>query len=416
MKKRIVLFALCLMMCAQMALSFTGCQVRSRSEDLMAKVVGDKPSGDTPENGNVALTEFAVDIFRESYKEGENTLVSPLSVASALGMVANGAGGETKAQMERVLGMEVSVLNEYLCSYRKSLVNGEKYKLSPANGIWFRDSERFTVNEDFLRKNATYYDAGAYKAPFDASTVRDINGFVKEHTDGMIKDILKDIPDGAVMYLVNALAFEAEWQEKYFDHQVRDGVFTTEAGEILGVDMMHSGEGTYLEDENATGFIKYYVDRKYAFAALLPKEEMTVGEYIDTLTGKGVAEMLENAEYATVQAAMPKFEFEFDTEMSETLHTLGMCDAFTPETADFSLMGSSTEGPLYISKVIHKTFISVGEKGTKAGAATLVEMNTGTAAPDEIKMVYLDRPFVFMIIDCDNNIPIFIGTLADVNG
>lgn len=416
MKKRAILFALCLLMCARMVLSFVGCEVSSRSEDLMAEVVGDKPSGDVPANGNVALTEFAVDVLRESYKDGENTLVSPLSVASALGMVANGAEGDTKTQMERVLGMEVSVLNEYLYSYRKSLVNGENYKLSLANGIWFRDSESFAVKEDFLEKNASYYNAGAYKAPFDASTVRDINGFVKENTDGMIKDIIDEIPAAAVMYLVNAFAFEAEWQNIYYKHQVRDGVFTTEAGEILGVDMMYSTEGTYIEDENATGFIKYYVDRKYAFAALLPKEEMTVGEYIDTLTGKGVAKMLENAEYATVQAAMPKFEFEFDTEMSETLHTLGMCDAFTPETADFSLMGSSTEGPLYISKVIHKTFISVGEKGTKAGAATLVEMSTGTAAPDEIKTVYLDRPFVFMIIDCDNNIPIFIGTLADVNG
>ncbi len=331
-------------------------------------------------------------------------------------MVANGSAGDTKTQMERVLGMEVSVLNEYLYSYRKSLVNGEKYKLSLANGIWFRDSESFAVKEDFLEKNASYYNAGAYKAPFDASTVRDINSFVKENTDGMIKDIIDEIPAAAVMYLVNAFAFEAEWQNIYYKHQVRDGVFTTEAGEILGVDMMYSTEGTYIEDENATGFIKYYVDRKYAFAALLPREGMSVGAYIDTLTGSGVTEMLSSAEYATVQAAMPKFEFEFDTEMSETLHTLGMYDAFSPETAEFSLMGSSTEGPLYISKVIHKTFISVGEKGTKAGAATLVEMYTGTAAPDEIKTVYLDRPFVFMIIDCENNIPIFIGTLADVNG
>ncbi len=416
MKKRIILLVLCFVMCAGAALPFAGCAVRSRSADLMASIDGEVPSGSIPENGNVALTEFAVDIFRESYKEGENTLVSPLSVASALGMVVNGAAGDTKLQMERVLGMEVSALNEYLYSYRKGLVNGEKYKLSLANGIWFRDSERFTVNEDFLGKNATYYDAGAYKAPFDSSTVRDINSFVNEHTDGMIKDIIKDIPSSAVMYLVNSLAFEAEWQAPYYKHQVRDGVFTTEAGEILGVDMMHSGEGTYIEDENATGFIKYYDGRKYAFAALLPREGMKVGEYIDTLTGNGVAEMLENAEYAAVQAAMPKFEFEFDTEMSGTLHDLGMYDAFAPDTADFSLMGSSTEGPLFISKVIHKTFISVGEKGTRAGAATLVEMADGAASPDEIKTVCLDRPFVFMIIDCEENVPLFIGALARANG
>ncbi len=416
-----------------MTCAAVGCTSGGNSVDLMAEVNGDvndvgdvSDAGDAGDAGDVsdvgdvatlrdiAMTEFAVDLLRESYEDGENTLVSPLSVISALGMTANGAVGETKLQMEDVFGMEVSALNEYLCSYRKSLPTSEKYKLSLANGIWFRDDERLVVKEDFLKTNADYYGAGAYKAPFDASTVRDINGFVKEHTDGMIKDIINEIPDAAVMYLVNALAFDAQWQDMYFEHQVHDGVFTTESGEERKADMMYSTESVYVEDGGVVGFLKYYADRKYAFAALLPNEGVGVGEYINTLTGEGIASMLAEAEYATVRAAMPKFEFEYDIIMNDALKSLGMTAAFDSKTADFSGIGTSAYGPIYIGRVIHKTYISVGERGTRAGAATVVEMNAGSAEPIEVKTVYLDRPFVFMIIDCESNVPLFIGALCDV--
>lgn len=110
---------------------------------------------------------------------------------------------------------------------------------------------------------------------------------------------------------------------------------------------------------------------------------------------------------------MPKFETEYDVEMSDILKEMGMPIAFEPTKADFAGIGTSTEGGVYISRVLHKTFISVGEKGTKAGAATVVEANCGSAMPREPKEVYLDRPFVYMLIDCENNIPFFIGTLMN---
>lgn len=413
--KNIIRSVLCILLCVLMLCAVVGCAVSSNSIDLMEGIDGmETETATVTEDENAAMTEFAVDLLRESYADGENTLVSPLSVISALGMTANGAVGETKSQMERVFGMDVASLNKYLSAYRKALPMSEKYKLSLANAIWFRDDERFDVKEDFLLANASYYGAGAYRAPFDASTVRDINGFVKENTDGMIKDIINEIPDSAVMYLVNALAFEAEWQAIYFENQVRDGVFTTETGEERRVKMMYSTEGLYLEDGNATGFIKPYAGGKYAFAALLPNEDVSVGEYISTLSGEGVASMLTEAKYATVRAAMPKFEFEYDILMNDALKSLGMTAAFDADAADFSGIGTSSYGPLHIGRVIHKTYISVGERGTRAGAATVVEMSDGTALPMDIKTVHLDRPFVFMIIDCEHNVPIFIGTLADV--
>lgn len=215
------------------------------------------------------------------------------------------------------------------------------------------------------------------------------------------------------MYLVNALAFEAEWQDIYLKTQVSTGRFKTEDGEYKNVDFMHSQEYVYLEDEGATGFMKFYKDRKYAFVALLPNEGVSVQDYLATLTGEELADMLANHNYTAVTAAIPKFETEYDVEMSDVLKKMGMTDAFDMNEADFTRLGESDAGNIFINRVIHKTFISVGEKGTKAGAATVVEMTDGAMAV-EPKTVILDRPFVYMIIDCENNIPFFIGTFMNV--
>ena len=364
---------------------------------------------------NAAITDFALRLFKATNAGGKNTLISPLSVLCALAMTTNGAKGETREQMEATLGMSAEELNLYLYSYMNSLPTGEKYKLSLANSIWFRDDERFTVNEDFLQINADYYGAGAYKAPFDKSTKKDINNWVKENTDGLIPEVLDEIPPEAVMYLVNALAFEAEWSDIYEKKQVRDGTFTKEDGTKQSTEFMYSDEHRYLEDEKATGFMKYYRGSKYAFVALLPNEGVTVKEYLNSIDGEALSALLSAPKGNSVQAAIPKFETEYSTEMSEILKSMGMPLAFDEDNADFSGLGRSSAGNIYISRVIHKTFISVAEKGTKAGATTVIEMaDKSAAAPDEMKRVYLDRPFVYMLVDCENNIPFFIGTMMDI--
>jgi serpin B len=271
------------------------------------------------------------------------------------------------------------------------------------------------VEPGFLQTNADYYDASIYKATFDDATLKDINAWVSDNTDGMIENILDKIPDMAVMFLINALALDAEWENIYREDQVRDGTFTTESGETRDVEMMYNTESRYLDDGSATGFLKYYAGRKYAFAALLPNEGVSIADYIASLTGDGLMSTLSNAQDVEVKAAIPKFESEYAVEMGDILKAMGMTDAFDMSLADFTGLGKSEEGNIFISKVIHKTYIAVDEKGTKAGAATVVAMGGGSAAPsDEIKSVYLDRPFIFMLIDCETNLPIFIGTAMDI--
>ena len=177
---------------------------------------------------------------------------------------------------------------------------------------------------------------------------------------------------------------------------------------------MYNSEWNYLEDEKATGFIKYYKGGKYAFVALLPKKGVGVTDYLASLDGEKLSSMLANPEQTTVETAIPKFETEYRAEMSEILKSMGMPLAFDPDHADFSGLGTSVDDNIYIDRVIHEAFIQVGEKGTKAGAATVIEM-TNKSSVDGDKQIYLDRPFVYMLIDCENNIPFFIGTMMDVN-
>jgi len=408
-----------LVLLAAMALNLGACTWMKKPEETIScvDILEDIPAGTVhvleidPEP--TILPDFAVRLLQASMQEGKNTLISPLSVIYALAMTANGAKGETLRQMEQVLGACSDQLNGYLKAHSLSLENAEG-KLKLANSIWFTDHERFTVEQPFLQTVKDYYDASVYRVPFDDITCRDINNWVKEKTDGMIPEILDEIPEGAVMYLVNALAFEAKWAATYDESQVRPGEFTTENGTVRQVEMMHSEEGLYVETGDGFGVLKFYEGCDYGFVALLPNEG-TVEELVASLDGAQLAEALRNPTQTTVLTAIPKFETDYSAEMSEVLKSMGMTNAFDSQLADLSGLGNSVAGNLFINRVLHKTFISVGEQGTKAGAATVVEVNDECAVvyPKETKTVFLDRPFVYMIIDTQTCAPIFIGTMMD---
>lgn len=412
MKKRIIALAAC----AALAIAaFTGCGSPAASgsaqgddlmKDIQAKPLAANVQPD--ENDGAAAADFALRLFRENAPGSGNMMISPISVLTAMAMTANGARGDTLTQMEKAFGLSIDEVNRYLADYIRSLPDDKDAGLGMANSVWLRDSDGFAVKEEFLQTNADYYGAGVFKAAFDSDTLRDINEWVEKNTDGMIKDILNDIPEDAMMYLINAVAFDAKWQERYEKDKVDDGIFTTEDGQEQTVKMMYSTENGYLEDENARGFLKYYEGGDYAFAALLPDEGVSVADYAATLTGEKLMSILDNAVYGKVSAGLPEFESEYSVEMSKALQSMGIEDAFDGEKADFS--GISDSG-LMISRVLHKSYISVDAQGTKAAAATVVETRETSEAPDDTHTVILNRPFIYMIIDCAGNMPLFIGTM-----
>ncbi len=415
---------LALILSLAMVFSLTACGqsgVSKKSHELTATYTAQSRNDlgyTTPGyNGTGATTALGLALLQHHLQDEDEGLVSPLSVLYALAMTMNGAAGNTLEQMEDVLHGSVADWNTFL-TWLLEDTEEHQGQFHLANALWLRDEEdRLMINESFLQSVTDYYQAPAYAAPFDESTIRDINNFVREHTDGMIDEILDEISPLAAIYLVNALGFEAEWQEKYQPGQVRQGVFTEADGEFETVDFLHSAEHTYITSNDADGFLKYYRGGDYAFAALLPKEGQNVKDYVASLTAADLCEALENHSYRDVIAAIPQFEEDSSIELSDTLKTMGMTDLFDEDDADLTAMGSSTMGNLYVSRVLHETAISVTPQGTKAGAATAVEVNDAAAAPSEEPPVeiILDRPFVYLIVETGSMTPLFMGVMSDLD-
>lgn len=419
MIKKVLLSVVALLLVCAMAVQLTGCAMRVQAKNLMENVVAnaveDKKADDAFVNSHMDWTmKLLQKVISEG--EGENVLISPLSIQLALAMTANGAEGQTKKEMEALLGGDVSLetLNAYLHTYAKNLPSEENCKVKTANSIWFRDNEaEFSPNQAFLQTNADYYNAQIYKAPFNEQTLQDINTWVDTYTDGMIDKILEEIDGNTVMYLINALTFDAKWEHTYEKRAVSDGTFTTLSGQEQTVPMMHSLEERYLQGQGAIGFRKNYAGGKYSFAALLPDEGTDVRDYIQNLTPEELSRILKQETISTVVATMPKFRCEASLTMNDILSEMGMPTAFDENAADFTQMGHSAWGRLYIGDVLHKTFINVDELGTKAGAVTKVEVDAEGAILPEVSIT-LDRPFVYMILDNATNLPLFIGILTEV--
>ncbi len=412
----------------------TGKEGESGVTDLMEGIEADSGTVSIDNQGNAGekgaaseefradAADFAIALLRESLEETEgNIMVSPVSVLAALAMTANGADGETLAQMISVLAKSQGLdgLNENLKAWMDGLNSDGNAGLTMANAIWFNgDQDLITVEESFLQKNKAYFDADIYRTVFDENAVREINRWAQEQTNGEIEQIIEQMPEDAVMYLLNATVFDGEWEIVYEKEQVRDAVFTNASGEEETVSMMYSKEYRYIEDEKAAGFVKPYKEG-YHFVAILPNEGISPEEYVRSLDGEHLLSMISQAGMEGIEelcVCLPKFRAEYEAELSANLITMGIVDAFDVDKADFHNLGSAGAGRnILIDAIFHKTYIAVDELGTKAGAVTAVAMAAGTALW-ETTYVYLDRPFVYAIVEEETNIPVFIGIVNTVNG
>lgn len=352
--------------------------------------------------------DFSISLFKENYANKNNTLVSPISAMFALSMCANGATSETLKEMEDVLGNNYTIdqLNSYLYSLKNHLSNEE---LKLANSIWFNDT--FDANPNFLQKCVDYYQSEVFKTQFNQNAVNDINQWVNNNTNGMIEKIIDRIDSDTVMYLLNALSFEAKWNKPYEKQQVRENEFININGKREFVDMMFSSEYNYLESENAIGFIKDYENRNYSFVAILPNDNLSLNEYIEKFDSEEYLNLMESNQNYPVIAGLPKFSYEQTIHMNELLKNMGIKKAFDERNAELDGLGNS-EYNLYISDVTQKTTITVDTKGTKAGVVTSVAVDLSD--PMMEKEVILNRPFIYMIIDYDTKLPIFIGSIVSL--
>lgn len=390
------------------------------SRNLMANITANAPKTVAYSDAfKESQMDFSVKMLQEAAAldqkgEKKNLLISPTSAMYALAMTANGAKGDTLKEMEAVLGggMDISELNQYLGSMRAGFEKNEKVMLT--NAIWFRnqiDGIPFNPLESFLQNNADFYGAGAQAAPFDLETNKEINAFVNEKTKGMIPQMVREdkpMNEDMMMLLLNCLTFESKWKTPYrnpmdiFEHD-----FTCYDGTVNVAQMMYSTESTYLEAENATGFIKPYAGDKYSFAALLPDEGIDIFDFVADLDADSLLDTIKNAKEEPVYTYLPQFTYDDSIGLKEPLQNMGIELAFQFGGADFT--GITDMLPINIYDVQQKTFISVNSEGTKAAAATAVFLGGGGGYIEH--EVLLDRPFVYMILDNETDLPLFIGTL-----
>lgn len=356
-----------------------------------------------------AASSFAAELFKDNYSNGKTTLVSPLSVLTALALVQNGAQGNTLAQLEQALGgLDRDTLNAYMCAYCDFLTESDELKI--ANSVWTDSNAE--AKRAFLQKAVDSYSAQLFSAPLsDPKTVESINSWVKKNTDGMIPKIIEKADRYAVMMLVNAIAFDAKWETPYKRSDIEKLEFTSYSGSKKKTDFMCSTENIYLKDGGAVGFMKPYKNGRFAFAALLPDENTGIDDYVASLSGDKLMKIFSSAKRGNeVNVKMPKFRAEYSVQLIDTLKKMGVKDAFDSKTADFSSLIENRDA--YIATVVHKTFIEVDENGTRAAASTLVGADTMSLM--EPYSVCLNRPFVYMIVDTETNLPLFIGVQTEI--
>ena len=406
MKKRILSLltaALTLAACTSCSASFRSAKQLTTTQKAPAVSASDSQQQDAAQ----AYLNFTASLLQHTFS-GDNLLLSPLSAADALCLTMEGAAGETRQQMETVLG-EAETMGGYFSTIRRE--TGEQ--LTMADSVWIRNDPSLSVNDTFLAIATEDYQAEVFSAPFDENTRQDINTWVEDRTDGEIQNLIEQIQGSEMLYLINTTLFDAKWQDKYEANEIRDRDFTTVSGETTQVKMMYSDEDTYLENDFCTGLLKYYEGKDYAFVGLLPDEDITIYQLVDHLDGDTLHKLISGRISAEVEAGIPVFSGDTKLELADILPDMGMPLAFSPG-ADFSDMATYDGQNLYIGRVIHQTRIEVNEQGTKAAAATAVIMESGAAETSSNSYtVILNRPFVYMLVDMRQEIPIFIGVMTD---
>ena len=393
----------------------SGCGPDTQAQELTAQPVSVQPAGSPAVDQ--ALTSFGLSLL-QSAREAESgpVLLSPLSAALALSMAANGADGDTLAQFETVLGGGVT-LDELNAACTQLLSDygdlGGSTECLIANSLW-TDPEGM-IREDFIGKCRGIFDAQVFSQELSApSVVPAVNGWVSDHTNGMIPRILSEpFNENAALLLVNALYLKNTWETEFDPNNTYLRGFYHQGSDKESMDFLNAGFVTfpYLQSETAQGAVLPYDDGRLAFFALMPEEGTELEGWLNSLDGDTFTGLLEgrtDTEFLTL--ALPKFEAEWDGQLQDILSALGLDLAFTFGEADFSLMGDNPNG-YYLSQVIHAAKIEVNEQGTEAAAATVVEADSGSAAPPETGLTLIfDHPFLYGIVDLETGVSLFLGT------
>ena len=350
---------------------------------------------------------FAGTLLREAAgsADKQNVVVSPLSVITALCLTARAAGGRTREEILSCISGGQD-LDDTIGAIREITAKAERTgELKNANAVGVAEKIGDKINEDFIRSLKEDFSGELFAS---ADLTCDVNSWVNEHTNGMIDKLLDGPAGNLSTCIMNAVAFDAEWEKQYGDGDISEDEFTNADGSVTEVEMLRSREEVYIENDSCTGFIKPYKGCDYSFMALLPKHK--TGSFMThDLQTLNFANLFKSCAITPVIVSIPEFKFTYGGDISDICRSLGIEQAFTT-AADFSPMTSEW---VMVDSIIHKAHIELDRKGTKAAAATAVMVAVATApgVRYEIKTVCLDRPFVFAIMNNETRLPIFTGVV-----
>ncbi|SHE67677.1 serpin B [Mariniphaga anaerophila] len=361
---------------------------------------------------------FGVELFQKIREESseENLMVSPLSISIALAMAYNGADGATKTEMENVLklnGLSADNINASYKMFIRALQSlDEEVALEIANAIFY--AEGFSVKKSFVSVNEATYGAEISELNFGSPTaVESINNWVAEKTHDKIQTIIDQLNPMDRMVLLNAVYFYGTWTNKFDEQGTHNLPFHKTDGTTKQVPMMSKLENLPYTSNNLFSAIKMpYGNGQYNMVVLLPALENNSQDVIDELSSANWESWMKNFEMTErVRVTMPRFKYAFKTELNKVLQIMGMQNAFNPDAADFS---GITDDELFISSAIHKSYIDVNETGTEAAAVTGMTFSTtsmGTEPPTV--PFYVNKPFVYAIIEKDTGAILFIGEVKN---
>lgn len=356
--------------------------------------------------------KLSVELLKGSNVAYDNTVISPLAVQMAMGFAINGAKGVTQSAIIDKVGMETSVLNNYLKTYIEEAPKDVRGNINFVNAIWLNSiNTGLDLNSSYKDKVIEYLNAEIKQEPFSAGCEKVINGWVAETTDGMVNKVVNKVDLTNWFYTINIATFDMDWETTYNVNDIEKKTFNNAKKTTSDVEMMSSIESLYIEDNGATGFIKNYYIPRYKFIAILPDEKANLEEYVNNLDYRKLIKLLESAENVNVKASIPSFVTYKTVDISKTLVNIGLSSIFKSD-ADFSGMlkeGMATK----LWKMYHTSKITVGKKSSE-GVITSNVSNNKKKDVSYDKEVVLDRPFLYMIFDSEESIPIFIGTMNNL--
>ena len=341
-------------------------------------------------------------MLKELSNGTENQVISPLSLSMALAMAAQGAEGETKQQILDAL--EITIPEEAPLLLESMAETGLRH----ANAAFL--TGEMTPKAEYVSDLEQLFCAGWFDP--EHRTVKSINRWVEDMTDGMIPSILERLPEETQMVLINAIAMDEKWQVPFDPLSTEEASFFAPDGEVMAEMMHNTFRAAYGERESVQLLKLEYRNSSMAMYIALP-EEGRMKAVLDGLCAEGMDYFTLHEKLVKVALSMPKVDIAAGNDLSEALQKLGIHEAFS-DRADFS--GISEEMQLKVGSVIQKARLIMDEEGTRAAAATMVSMVSGAYMPEEIIEFNMNRPFVVVIADEVSGAVCFAGIVANPIG